>query len=170
MIRHLRALLALPIMATIMIPGLLIITLPRTQPGWAANQPLRSLMIVSGLILVAVGLLLVYQTVRLFSRVGDGTLAPWDPPRQLVVRGIYHHVRNPMISGVMAILAGESLILSSLPVAVWWLFFVIGNMVYIPLLEEPALRRRFGEDYRRYAQAVPRWVPRLQPYEPDEAP
>ena len=46
-------------------------------------------------------------TIRLFVTVGKGTLAPWNPTQKLVVQGVYRHVRNPMISGVMFILAGR---------------------------------------------------------------
>ena len=35
-------------------------------------------------------------------------LVPWDPTRRLVVRGIYRHVRNPMITGVGAVLLDEA--------------------------------------------------------------
>jgi protein-S-isoprenylcysteine O-methyltransferase Ste14 len=38
--------------------------------------------------------------------------------------------------------------------------------VYMPLVEEPGLKRRFGEDYETYAANVPRWLPRLRPWEP----
>ena len=31
--------------------------------------------------------------------------------------------------------------------------------------EEPHLLRQFGESYRVYLTAVPRWVPRLRPWE-----
>jgi protein-S-isoprenylcysteine O-methyltransferase Ste14 len=30
--------------------------------------------------------------------------------------------------------------------------------------EEPVLAARFGDDYERYRQAVPGWLPRLRPW------
>jgi protein-S-isoprenylcysteine O-methyltransferase Ste14 len=96
--------------------------------------------------------------------VGKGTLAPWDPTSRLVVRGPYRHVRNPMISGVLGILLGEAVLLGSVPLLVWFGLVLALNAVYMPLVEEPGLRSRFGEDYETYKANVPRWVPRLRPW------
>ena len=78
--------------------------------GWAqaltAVHPARG---VAGALLAAAGLAMLAWTVTLFIRIGRGTLAPWDPTRKLVVRGPYAHVRNPMITGVLAILVGEAI-------------------------------------------------------------
>jgi protein-S-isoprenylcysteine O-methyltransferase Ste14 len=98
----------------------------------------------------------------LFARVGEGTLAPWDPTRKLVVRGPYRHVRNPMITGVLAILLGEAALFGSWPLLVWAFGFFALNAIYMPLVEEPGLVRRFGDDYVRYRRNVPRWLPRLR--------
>ena len=113
----------------------------------------------------AAGLSLMAQTIRNFDRLGEGTLAPWDPPRKLIVVGIYRHVRNPMISGVVLNLLGESLLFRSPALGLWCAFFFLGNVLYMPLVEEPGLEERFGDEYRRYKRAVPRWVPRRRPYE-----
>jgi protein-S-isoprenylcysteine O-methyltransferase Ste14 len=104
-------------------------------------------------------------TLRLFVTVGKGTLAPWNPPQRLVVRGVYRHVRNPMIAGVFFVLLGEVVLAASLPLLVWFAVFVVVNAVYIPLVEEEGLVKRFGDDYLTYKQNVPRWVPRLRPWE-----
>lgn len=106
----------------------------------------------------------------LLATVGRGTLAPWDPTSRLVVRGPYRHVRNPMISGVLLVLLGEAAFLGSLPVLAWFAAVLAVNAVYFPLVEEPGLSRRFGEDYERYRANVPRWVPRLRPWEPGRSP
>jgi protein-S-isoprenylcysteine O-methyltransferase Ste14 len=116
--------------------------------------------------LICLGLLLLVATIRLFVTVGKGTLAPWNPPRRLVIRGIYRHVRNPMIAGVFIILLGEAVLAASLPLLGWFAVFVIVNAVYISLFEEPGLVRRFGDNYLAYQQNVPRWIPRLRPWEP----
>ena len=81
------------------------------------------------------------------------------------MQGVYRHVRNPMISGVVLVLLGESLLPASLPLFWWFLVFAIVNATYIPLSEEPGLVKRFGEDYRCYKQSVPRWVPRWTPWD-----
>jgi protein-S-isoprenylcysteine O-methyltransferase Ste14 len=56
-----------------------------------------------------------------------------------VVRGVYRHVRNPMISGVFFVLLGEAMLAASLPILGWFIVFVVVNVVYIPLAEEPGL-------------------------------
>ena len=121
---------------------------------------------VVGLVLLAVGLALFVASLRRFATEGHGTLAPWDPPRELVVRGPYRHVRNPMISGVLVFLLGEALVLRSRPHLMWAFTFFVINAVYIPLLEEPDLEQRFGESYREYRRHVPRLLPRLRPWNP----
>jgi protein-S-isoprenylcysteine O-methyltransferase Ste14 len=67
-----------------------------------------------------------------------------------------------MISGVFFILLGEAILVGSIPLASWLILFVLLNLIYIPLFEEPGLERRFGDDYRLYKQHVPRWIPRLR--------
>jgi protein-S-isoprenylcysteine O-methyltransferase Ste14 len=119
---------------------------------------------VIGLGLFLIGLLLFVASLRRFVTEGRGTLAPWDPPRRLVVRGPYRHVRNPMISGVVLVLFGESLVLRSPAHLLWAVTFFGINALYIPLLEEPLLERRFGTDYREYCRHVPRLLPRLRPW------
>jgi protein-S-isoprenylcysteine O-methyltransferase Ste14 len=112
------------------------------------------------------GALLFGASLRRFASEGEGTLAPWDPPRRLVVRGPYRYVRNPMISGVVFVLFGESAVLMSLTHAEWALVFLAANAIYIPLLEEPMLEARFGEPYAEYRRHVPRFLPRLRPWSP----
>src|SRR5207248_5921427 len=73
----------------------------------------------SGVVVVFLGLVLFFSSLRRFAAEGQGTLAPWDPPQHLVVEGPYRFVRNPMISGVVFILVGEAMLLRSRPHAVW---------------------------------------------------
>jgi protein-S-isoprenylcysteine O-methyltransferase Ste14 len=65
-----------------------------------------------------------------------------------------------MISGVLLVLIGEAVVLGSPPLLAWFLLFFAANALWMPLVEEPALERRFGEDYLRYKHLVPRWIPR----------
>jgi protein-S-isoprenylcysteine O-methyltransferase Ste14 len=69
-----------------------------------------------------------------------------------------------MISGVMSILLAETIFYGSLPLLIWFGFFLLVTSVVIPLGEEPGLEKRFGEKYVRYKQHVPRWIPRLTPW------
>jgi Phospholipid methyltransferase len=72
-----------------------------------------------------------YRTIRLFARAGQGTLAPWDPTRRLVIQGPYRYLRNPMISGVLAVLIGEAVLLGSPPLAAWFAVFLAANAALV---------------------------------------
>ena len=143
---------------TIVVPGLILWRTGAELAPW----PLATV----GVVLIGIGLALVTWTVSLFARIGKGTLAPWDPTSRLVVVGPYRHVRNPMISGVLTVLLGEAALFGSLPLLVWFGAVFALNAIYFPLVEEPGLRERFGEDYDAYRANVPRWLPRLRPWEP----
>ena len=111
------------------------------------------------------GLLALWST-SLFFRFGEGTAAPWDPPQRFVVRGPYRYVRNPMILGVVLLLYAAALFFRSWSLASWATLFFVGNMIYFPLVEEPGLVKRFGDDYTVYRRHVPRWIPRPNPWPP----
>jgi protein-S-isoprenylcysteine O-methyltransferase Ste14 len=110
------------------------------------------------------GIGLASWTNRLFLTVGDGTPAPWAPPKQFVVRGPYCLVRNPMMLAVFLMLASEALVLRCPAISIWLAVFVSINVIYIPLSEEKGLVKRFGNDYLEFYQNVPRWLPRLTPW------
>jgi protein-S-isoprenylcysteine O-methyltransferase Ste14 len=104
--------------------------------------------------------------VRLFSRAGKGTLAPWHPTSRLVVEGPYRHMRNPMITAVAILLVGEAVLFGSLAILAWVGLFVAVNFAWFLFGEEPGLERRFGDEYRAYKRSVPRWIPRRSPWRP----
>ena len=107
---HLQAILLLPLLVMVVIPWLVLSGSGGINVGWSLAPPLKLLPLLAGSLLVGLGLALVVYTVSLFFTYGEGTLAPWTPTQKLVVRGIYRHVRNPMISGVCAVLLGETLL------------------------------------------------------------
>lgn len=154
---QLRAALALPGMVTILIPAGILYA---TGIGWRAF-PWNVVLAFAGFDFVLLGLALMVWTIRQFITVGRGTLAPWDPPKKLIVHGVYRHFRNPMITGVLCVLLGEAAIFNSLALLGWFALFLTVNLIYIPLAEEPSLASRFGDDYAVYKKNVPRWIPRL---------
>jgi protein-S-isoprenylcysteine O-methyltransferase Ste14 len=117
---------------------------------------------VLGFLCVALGAVLLAACILEFARSGRGTLSPVDPPRQLVVRGLYRYVRNPMYLGVTAILLGESLWSRSWALGVYWAVWFLGANLFVIGYEEPTLRRRFGASYDAYARNVGRWLPRFR--------
>lgn len=126
------------------------------------NSILSGLMLILGILLLFLGVFFVAYTNKSFLKIGKGTLAPWDPPKKLVVDGAYQHVRNPMISGVLMIVLGEALIFSSIELFILFILFFIINHIYFVYFEEPGLIKRFGDDYINYMKNVPRWIPRLK--------
>jgi protein-S-isoprenylcysteine O-methyltransferase Ste14 len=95
-------------MVVVVLPTLIVVYLGEVDTRWPFSVPVYVASRAVGLLLMLAGLSLVVKTVRLFAVVGKGTLAPWDPPKNLVVEGPYRYVRNPMITGVLTILLGES--------------------------------------------------------------
>lgn len=161
-LRHVLAVLVLPVSVVVVVPAWIWLrrstaaALPDGMAGWT--------LLAFGVAVLLVGGVLFVASLREFAVKGRGTLGPWDPPRKLVIDGPYAYVRNPMISGVILLLAGEALVLRSAPHVWWAAAFALLNAVYIPLLEEPGLRRRFGARYVEYCRQVPRLVPRLTPW------
>lgn len=159
------------IRAIVILPGTVLVFVPAIilwstrQTDYAASPAnLIEVRFWLALGLAALGIWFAGWTVTLFRVQGDGTPAPWDPPKKLVLRGPYRHVRNPMITSVIAMLSAEALFFGSWPIAAWLAIFITTNGIYLPLSEEKDLERRFGEDYRRYKTNVPRWWPRLKPW------
>ena len=157
--RQARAIALLPGSAAILVPALILLGTDGPGVGWDLDGPPAAVTAALGLALIGAGLALWGWTVRLFARIGKGTLAPWDPTRRLVVAGPYRHVRNPMISAVLSVLLGEALLFGSPALLIWCGVFLGVNHVFFLLVEEPGLARRFGAEYREYKRAVPRWIP-----------
>jgi protein-S-isoprenylcysteine O-methyltransferase Ste14 len=165
-LRHLLSVLILPTTVMVVVP----VWISRRY-GVPVDWPsglLDGAVAIAGLFVLMLGLSLFAASLHHFFTEGRGTLAPWDPPRRLVVRGPYRYVRNPMISGVIFTLTGIALSIRSWPHAKWALLFLGLNLIFIPLLEEPELEMRFGDDYRQYRSAVPRFIPRLRPWDPND--
>ena len=145
---------------TILIPGVVAGYVPwrffglgRTRLHW--RDGVQDL----GLVSVLAGAALLGVCVLEFARSGGGTLSPIDPPRHLVVRGLYRYVRNPMYLAVSTIVLGEALLARSVALGMYWaIWFAAVNAVVIGY-EEPNLRQRFGGSYDDYARRVSRWIP-----------
>src|SRR5262245_13132922 len=163
LLRHLLSILLLPFVAAVLAPYWLLNASAGNDIGWNNSAVGAWLPRSAGIVLLLVGFALFSWCVALFARVGQGTLAPWDPTRRLVAVGPYHFVRNPMISGVAMLLVGQALFWGSRAVAVWACVFILINHVYFVLSEEPGLEARYGDSYRVYKANVPRWIPRLRP-------
>lgn len=115
----------------------------------------------AGLLCAALGVALLTACIVEFARSGRGTLSPVDPPRELVVRGLYRYVRNPMYLSVTLVILGEAMLVRSTDLAIYWVvFFTLANL-FVVGYEEPYLRRQFGASYDDYTRRVGRWLPRF---------
>jgi protein-S-isoprenylcysteine O-methyltransferase Ste14 len=149
-------------------PGILLVYLPlwMTHFHIPAGEPLWQIAIAAALILA--GLTPGVESVRRFINVGRGTLVPVAPPEHLVVSGFYCRVRNPMYVGAMVVLTGEAILLWNRGIVIEALLVFVGFNLFIRLHEEPALTRHFPEEYPRYKRNVPRWFPRLTPWDANQ--
>ena len=114
---------------------------------------------VAGLIILALGAGLAISCILTFALIGKGTPAPFDPPRQLVVRGPYKWVRNPMYIGAGLVLFGAALHYRSTGLALYAAGFLLITHLFVTFYEEPHLRRVFGPSYEAYLRTVHRWMP-----------
>lgn len=158
--------LLMPVTVLVVVPGLVYWKASPWDTRWSASPDLF-LVVTPGLGLILIGSGLVLWTTALFWE-ARGTPAPWHPPETFVVEGPYRHVRNPMILGVLMILAGEALLTGSVLIGTWALLFWGFYHGMLRIYEEPDLRERFGPRFRRYCDRVPRWRPRLRPLRSEE--
>ena len=144
--RALIAFLALPGMVAFVVPATWLWQTEHTQLA----QPLGLLPLVFGVL----GLL---WCVRDFYVAGKGTLAPWAPPKALVVVGLYRYSRNPMYVSVALVLMGWAISFWSRGLLIYALIVVVAFHLRVVFGEEPWLARTHGEQWKQYANRVPRW-------------
>ena len=140
----------------------------RWVPLWFVGGKAYADPLPAGYPIMAAGILLGLWCAFEFAWRGEGTPAPFDPPRKLVVTGLYRFVRNPMYVGVGIALIGEAITFPHLRNFLAMLLIVLWLAVtgFVMFYEEPTLRRMFGDDYVEYCRNVRRWLPRLTPYQP----
>lgn len=155
-LRALAAFVTLPGLAAILLPPLIGAIDPWSFGSWP-----------SGAVVMAVGMLLLLWCARDFYASGKGTLAPWDPPRHLVVVGLYRYMRNPMYVSVLVLVAGWALYLGSPVVACYAVILAATFHIRVVTGEEPWLEQQFGAQWHAYARAVGRWLPGCTPWQGD---
>jgi len=99
-----------------------------------------------------------------FAGRGDGTPIPYDPPKHLVTSGIYRYCANPMQLSCGLVMLLWSAMLHNL----WVLLAACMSILYSAGIAEwdegRDLVDRFGDNWRRYHDAVPGWRVRWLPY------
>lgn len=144
---------------TIVIPGSVVGWAPILVGGgferWPAMGTWQWIALVPLAFGFSIGLWAIYD----FFASGRGTLAPIDPPKELVVRGPYRFVRNPMYSAAMFVNLGWALLFQSWSVAGYGVLVWLMHLAMVVLYEEPVLKRKFGASYEAYLKTVNRWIP-----------
>jgi protein-S-isoprenylcysteine O-methyltransferase Ste14 len=157
------------VLFTVLLPGITLVWIPHLLQAREVSRLDLGVFRWIGLPFLAAGAGVLLACIVDFARKGRGTLAPIDPPRNLVASGLYRHVRNPMYVGAVGLLVGQALLFESRSVLLYAGFFWLTAHLFVLLYEEPHLERAFGAGYQRYRAEVPRWVPRLRPWTTREA-
>lgn len=118
----------------------------------------------AGVVLIIAGVAVIAACFTRFVRDGIGTPSPLAPPRELVARGPYRHVRNPMYVATAAVIAGEGLVIARPILLVAAAAYLLALTALVRRLEEPMLARRFGDAWDEYRRHVPGWLPRARPW------
>lgn len=155
------------IIAFLLLPVLVAGVLPWFLAALPAPVLFRSVAGGLALLLAGSGILLVAAVS--FYRRGKGTLAPWDPPKHLVVGDLYRFTRNPMYVGVIGVVCGWALISGQLWNYAYALILPVIFHLRVTLYEEKQMERLFGQEWQAYCQAVPRWGVAKRPYIPGRA-
>jgi len=111
-----------------------------------------------GGLIFLIGLVIMLKCIVRFATEGKGTLSPADQTKELVLGDLYRYSRNPMYVGVLLILIGEGIFFTSLTLIAYALVTYAGFDLFIKLVEEPRLKKDFGDGYEAYCEKVRRWV------------
>ena len=121
-----------------------------------------------GLVPIVLGVIIYILCSGSFVFVGKSTPIFFTPTKNLIVNGLYRFVRNPLYIAGVLVLAGEAILFQSIGIFIYCLvMFGIFNIHVF--MEETLLAEKFGATYEQYRNSVPRWIPRLKPYEDNES-
>ncbi|MGD0734450.1 MAG: isoprenylcysteine carboxylmethyltransferase family protein [Terracidiphilus sp.] len=147
-------------------PGTVAGLVPLLIGKWRFHAPffgftaLRAL----GILLMAAGLIILIETFLRFALKGLGTPAPILPTKHLVVTGSYRFVRNPMYVAVVSLILGQALFFGDMHIFIYAMCAWLVTHLFVLTYEEPTLRRTFPDEYSIFCTHVPRWIPRLTPW------
>jgi protein-S-isoprenylcysteine O-methyltransferase Ste14 len=144
-------------------PGVVAGLVPWWLTGWHAGSSWPVLVRVAGGVMIAAGAAVLVAAFAQFAVGGRGTPAPVAPTEQLVVRGLYRFVRNPMYLAVLAVITGQGLLLGRPVLLAYGAAAAAAFVAFVRGYEQPVLARRYGAQYEAYRRAVPGWWPRLRP-------
>ena len=117
-----------------------------------------------GVLLILVGLPGLVDSFARFALQGLGTPAPVAPTKNLVVTGLYRHVRNPIYVALVAVILGQAVLFGDWRLLTYGGLMWLAFHVFVLAYEEPVLAETFGTQYEDFRANVPRWIPRLTPW------
>ena len=140
--------------------------IPWAISDWQIQPPFLGLEAtrVLGAMMILAGVPVVIDAFVRFALQGLGTPAPIAPPRNLVVTGLYRHVRNPIYVALVAIVLGQAMLFGDWRLIAWCALLWVSFHTVVVAQEEPSLEEMFGREYEAYRAAVPRWIPRMTPW------
>ena len=153
-------LLVKSLLFAILLPGTVTLLVPYLMLSGSHASPKWASWSLLAFVPLTAGASILLRCIWDFAVSGRGTLAPIDPPKELVVHGLYRYVRNPMYVGVLLVLLGEAGLFNSRALLVYAGGFWVVASAFVFFYEEPTLRRKFGGSYARYYRSVNRWLPR----------
>jgi protein-S-isoprenylcysteine O-methyltransferase Ste14 len=152
----------------VLAPGVVAGYVPWWISGWRVHASFRGFIFVRivGAIFILAGIPVLVECFARFAVEGIGTPAPVFPTEHLVVKGFYRFVRNPMYVSVLALLLGQAMFLGDIDILEYAVCAWLAAHLFVISYEEPTLRRTFRAEYEAYRTNVPRWIPRLSPWDP----
>lgn len=138
-------------------------------PPWS-RPPLDAHLFLSALS-AAVGLFWVLWASSYLHSIGGGSAVSirvlgLRPTEQLVTAGPYAYTRHPTLLGILFLLLAVALLTRSISALFLLPIAALIALEYMRRYEEPALRARFGRDYRQYRRMVPALIPRPRRHGP----
>jgi protein-S-isoprenylcysteine O-methyltransferase Ste14 len=139
-----------------------VVLLPYAFTHWQPATPSWPLVVRAiGVVLIAAAGAVVAWAFAQFAAEGVGVPIPGEPNSQrLTVGGPFRYVRNPLYVASVVAIAGQGLLLGRPVLLVYAAVFLAITFVLVHWIEDPALARRFGEQFEDYSSQVPGWWPR----------
>jgi protein-S-isoprenylcysteine O-methyltransferase Ste14 len=151
--------------------GIGVVLLPYAFTRWQPGTSQWPVVVrVIGVVLIAVGGIVVAWAFAQFAAEGNGVPIPGEPNSQrLTAGGPYRYVRNPLYVASAVAISGQALLLSRPVLLVYAAAFLAITFFLAHWIEDPALARRFGEHFEDYRKQVPGWWPRWPHRTPNRA-
>jgi protein-S-isoprenylcysteine O-methyltransferase Ste14 len=144
-------------------PGLVLVLIPWLTTKWHSGAAYPVPVDVLGIVLIALGTVVLILSFVKFPAEGEGTPFPTNPPssKHVIAGGPYRYVRNPIYVAFTPVLVGMALVLARPVLLVYAVALIVALCAFVHWYEEPTMRKKFGASYEEYRARVPGWLPRI---------